>query len=468
MPRLKPPEVKLSPRQAITAAPYAHSLRPGAQTEGTVDGPTLYVRNFDNGGLSRGVEAWAWDTGVLGYANAASGHTAGVYGVSFSEEGKGVFGWARATTGATSGVFGQTDSVEGYGVYGMGPQTGMYAEATATDGFVFGVFGKVASSNGTGVYGWSSAVNGGTGVTGVTDGILGTGIKGLALATTGTARGVWGESDSVDGTGVTGLADATSGETYGVYGKSRSPDGYGGSFENPSGGVALQAVGSGQGRYKAALRVDNTHPDYGMAAYLTNDSQYATAHFSNDGAGEVLYLTNSSSGAAGWPTAGGDYIVARSQDETRIWFRVDGFGNIYTDGVMYPHGADMAEMLPAAAGPEPGDVLVIGADGLLARSTEAYQSSVVGVYSTEPGFVGGQPIEGELEGHVPLAVTGIVPVKVTAENGPIVPGTLLVTSSTPAHAMRAGEDPPVGTVIGKALSALDGDAGVVQMLVMLR
>ena len=39
--------------------------------------------------------------------------------------------------------------------------------------------------------------------------------------------------------------------------------------------------------------------------------------------------------------------------------------------------------------------------------------------------------------EVPLAVIGIVPCKVTAEAGPIVAGDLLVTSSTPGHAMKA-------------------------------
>jgi hypothetical protein len=67
-----------------------------------------------------------------------------------------------------------------------------------------------------------------------------------------------------------------------------------------------------------------------------------------------------------------------------------------------------------------------------------------------------------------LALVGQVPVKVSAENGPIEPGDLLVTSATPGYAMKAGPNPPMGTVIGKALQRLDSGIGVIKMLVMLR
>jgi hypothetical protein len=61
------------------------------------------------------------------------------------------------------------------------------------------------------------------------------------------------------------------------------------------------------------------------------------------------------------------------------------------------------------------------------------------------------------EGNVPLAVAGIVPVKVTGEGGPILPGESLTSSSTPGHAMKAAKIRaggialfPSGVVIGKA------------------
>lgn len=148
-------------------------------------------------------------------------------------------------------------------------------------------------------------------------------------------------------------------------------------------------------------------------------------------------------------------------------FDVSNAGDVHADGTYTSPASDLAEMLPASEGLEPGDVLVIGADGLLTRSTTAYQANVLGVYSTQPAFLGGAS-EDEAAGQVPLAVVGVVPVKVSAENGPIVPGDLLVASSTPGHAMRADANPPVGTVIGKALEGLESGTGVIRMLVVLQ
>ena len=61
-----------------------------------------------------------------------------------------------------------------------------------------------------------------------------------------------------------------------------------------------------------------------------------------------------------------------------------------------------------------------------------------------------------------------MPVKVTNENGSIHPGDRLTTSSTPGCAMKAGKHPEVGTVIGKALGALNADHGTIDMLVVLQ
>jgi len=102
------------------------------------------------------------------------------------------------------------------------------------------------------------------------------------------------------------------------------------------------------------------------------------------------------------------------------------------------------------------------------RSIEAYQASVVGVYSTKPGFLGGASFAEGTEGLVPLAVVGVVPVKASAENGAIRPGDMLVSSSTPGHAMRAGGSVPNGRGIGKALGRLDTGTGLVTILVILQ
>ena len=158
---------------------------------------------------------------------------------------------------------------------------------------------------------------------------------------------------------------------------------------------------------------------------------------------------------------------------------------VRADGTFASPAADLAEMLPASQALEPGDVLVIGSDGKLARSTKPYEATVVGVYSTKPAFLGGTSdtidaapdkrlVDAKTgkqdmtqlgaDGDIPLAVSGVVPVKVSDENGPILPGDLLVASSTPGYAMRAGASAPQGTVIGKALAALEKRTGTIKML----
>jgi hypothetical protein len=136
--------------------------------------------------------------------------------------------------------------------------------------------------------------------------------------------------------------------------------------------------------------------------------------------------------------------------------------------------ADFAEMLPAAEGLEPGEVLIVGPDGKLARSTEPYQTAVVGVYSTRPSYLGNGARFGD-HGYVPLAIAGVVPVKASAENGAIQPGDLLTTSGTPGHAMRA--EPvtvsgitfhPGGVIVGKALEGLSANKGTILVLVTLQ
>ncbi|MEJ2208327.1 MAG: hypothetical protein P8129_04740 [Anaerolineae bacterium] len=175
-----------------------------------------------------------------------------------------------------------------------------------------------------------------------------------------------------------------------------------------------------------------------------------------------------------------DYIWAGSDVDAK--FKVSNIGDVFADGSYHCAGgpgaepgtcviqntpADFAEMLPAQRGLEAGDVLVIGPDGRLARSSRAYQPTVVGVYSTRPGYLGSGEHQGQ-EGYAPLAVVGVVPVKVSTENGPIRPGDLLVASATPGQAMVAGPNPPQGTVIGKALAGLDEGSGVILMLAMLQ
>jgi hypothetical protein len=223
--------------------------------------------------------------------------------------------------------------------------------------------------------------------------------------------------------------------------------------------------GGGSGVDGATLQVTNPNwHSLGVAARFTNKGGWHTAFFENKGPGGVLFLVNQSDGSG---QGGGDFISGKASTQ-QLLFAVKGNGEVRSNVGFNTPAGDFAEMLPAANGLTPGDVLVIGLDGKLTRSTQPNQANVAGVYSTQPGFVGGQPVEGSAAGAIPLAIVGVAPVRVTAETGPIRPGDLLVASAIPGHAMRAGNDPAPGTVIGKALEGLDHATGTINMLVKLQ
>jgi len=157
-------------------------------------------------------------------------------------------------------------------------------------------------------------------------------------------------------------------------------------------------------------------------------------------------------------------IASNTRSCPQIRFRVHANGDVSADGVFIDNGADYAEMFAASGSLQPGDVLAMGPDGKLVKSNEANQNTVVGVYSTKPGFVANGS-QHEAEGYAPVALVGVVPVKVT---GAIKAGDLLVASNVPGHAMRGGGNPAAGTVIGKALQSSKTSYGTVLMLVMTR
>jgi len=244
---------------------------------------------------------------------------------------------------------------------------------------------------------------------------------------------------------------------WGVYG-----------YGTEAGVMGLTETSGGNGVKGSNLGL-NGHGVYAdsMAGGVDGSALYADSRHSN---GVAICANAFSTGTTlmlRHDAGSGDLIRAVRTNPEELRFRVDTSGNVYADGQYRSPAADVAEMLPAAETLEAGDVLSVAADGRLVRSAEAFAADVVGVHSTQAAFLGGAAEETSAC-QVPLAVSGIVPVKACDENGPIVPGDLLVASSLPGRAMRGGTDPPAGTVIGKALQGLAQGSGVIRMLVMLR
>lgn len=567
-------------RQALTAAPYALGLQPGAVIEGNIaialsgistsnssnpvgvygeasgsSGRAVFGNATSTSGANAGVRGEtpstnSGATGVFGLVSSASATGAGVKGQNNGSSGYGVWGngganavgvlgqsdnnygvWGISSsntailgttsinnsnfagvkgTGPAAGVIGQATGT-GYGVQGTGSVgvsgvgtggPGIYGQSDATSSAA-GVYGLVGASSGSpkGVQGVASATSGATyGVHGSSASGSGFGVYGANSATTGAAWGVYGTSASPTGFGVYGINTATSGLNYGVYGYSTSSTGYGVVGEAQNYGVrgyASLGVGvTGAGETGVYGGADSNIGVLGQSNRTNGQGVVGQNYASTGVTYGVKGLASSASGYAGFfvNSGGGNLLAANNADTTTdLEFRVDSNGNVYADGG-YNCGldinaggdtlfneteldpclrdlspADFAEMLPAATTDqlEPADVLVIGPDGALARSSQAYQPTVVGIYSTRPSYLGNSRFANS-DGYAPLALVGIVPVKASAENGPIQPGDMLVAAGTPGHAMKAGQNPPQGTVIGKALAELEAGAGVIQMLVTLQ
>jgi hypothetical protein len=125
----------------------------------------------------------------------------------------------------------------------------------------------------------------------------------------------------------------------------------------------------------------------------------------------------------------------------------------------------------------PLNTSLVGVDGTVRAGdvvtvTEAPPGKVVlAVLPVDKGVVGivGGSSEASWSGQAPLVVAGVVAFcNVDATNGAIAVGDLLISSSTPGHAMRANETPPPGTVIAKALEPLEGGTGTIRVLVLSR
>ncbi|MBN2187560.1 MAG: hypothetical protein JW732_08985 [Dehalococcoidia bacterium] len=190
-----------------------------------------------------------------------------------------------------------------------------------------------------------------------------------------------------------------------------------------------------------------------------------------DAGGDALRVQNAGQdGLRIFNGVGRDYIRAGSDAD--VDFKVTNTGAAYADGG-WQGAADFAELMSTEGITEdyqPGDVLVISdeQDRAVQLSSRPYSSAVIGVYSEEPGFLGSPHVMEDQNGdELPVAVLGIVPCKVSAENGPVHRGDLLTTSSTPGHAMKATEM-KLGTMLGKALGELESGTGVIDILVTLQ
>jgi hypothetical protein len=282
-----------------------------------------------------------------------------------------------------------------------------------------------------GVHGKSESTAGGVGY-GVCGEAIGTGVAGFSS----TWHGVYGESQST--TGGASVCGENKHEGIGVLGKSQSGVGVWGSsvdFE----GVHAET----KSRSTAALAAFQTTLDSDTPALYAKHDGYRTA---------AIFEGN--------VHINGDVHLTRN-------ITVAG------DVVLSARGADCAEDFDIAHDGlvEPGTVMVLGDEGALYQSRQAYDKRVAGVISGagdyRPGIVlDKQPSQLNRQ---PIALVGKVYCKVDASYAAIAVGDLLTTSSSPGHAMKA-TDPSMafGAVIGKALRPLREGCGLIPILIALQ
>ena len=229
----------LTPRQPITATPYALSLQPGAVISSTEPVGVSVYANDAPGQIALYAEADQTDsvavygnseenTAVFGNSGTGRGvwgqsmHGEGVYGETFGITSAGVYG--RATGNFSHGIVGE--SINGFGVRGISDDS-------------YGVDGE-SYSNQPGVNGYNNQING-IGVRGQANksgsvGVFGSNVNSTAVFGESTnGKAVWGQSSNDNGVfgssaaantaGVHGINDTASG--IGVFGEANAAGGVG-------------------------------------------------------------------------------------------------------------------------------------------------------------------------------------------------------------------------------------------------
>jgi hypothetical protein len=148
-------------------------------------------------------------------------------------------------------------------------------------------------------------------------------------------------------------------------------------------------------------------------------------------------------------------------------------GDVVLTGAVMSTGGDCAEDfgIEETHAVDPGTVMVIGDEGSLRPSRQAYDRRVAGVIAGAGAYRPGIVLDrvASQANRQPVALFGKVYCKVDARYSPIEVGDLLTTSATPGYAMKA-EDPArsFGAVIGKALQPLKEGGALIPILVSLQ
>ena len=257
------------------------------------------------------------------------------------------------------------------------------------------------------------------------------------------ARNESPESGSVGLAGVAGVTSAGHTRTYGVVGHS----GHVGVRGQSSGGTDESDRGCG------VLGVSR----FGAGGIFASEhgfSLVAEGHGALKQYDESLNLTGN-----------GDALLVNGRSvfngTLHIHNKTADESGIYPSNLVEIFEIDDAEYV------QPGDILVVSEGGrsILSRARTEYNRSVIGVVSGNPTII--INTNGTKQKAYPVALTGTVLCRIDARQKPVRPGDPVVTSSTPGCGMGGVVDSfdKIGTVIGKALDALDDGIALVPVFI---
>lgn len=329
---------------------------------------------------------------------------------------------------------------------------------------------------------------GGEGVLGVS--VAGCGVRGVSTS----GRGVVAESDTdyalrASSRTMPGIR-SSSAEARAIEGWGNKDDGVWGISKLATG---VHGVSEGQGTGVVG------ESKVGRGVHGASETWQGVFGFSRDNAGIVGESTkfhavfghshsSNNGGVIGINDAGGWGVIGRSKTNTGVsgesdsgvgvhgrGGRLAGFfeGDVEVTGDIRLANADCAEDFDVYGTDkvEPGTVMVLGEEGALLESQQAYDKRVAGVISGAGDFKPGIILDTrQSQGNrQPVALMGKVFCKVDAQFGAIEVGDLLTTSPTPGHAMKT--DNPFkafGAVIGKALRPLTEGQALIPILIALQ
>jgi hypothetical protein len=278
--------------------------------------------------------------------------------------------------------------------------------------------------------------------------------------------GVTGEGSGVGAIGVSGNG---TGGGRGVVGVSDTNAGVEGDSSTTSGiGVYGSATGGGRG----VVGVSDTSA--GVEGDSSTTSGIGVYGRATGGARGVVGVSDTNTGIEGDSTSGYG-VYGTSQTGTAGYFQgnVEVTGTVTVGGDVVLTNSDCAEDFDVGPSEtiEPGMVLIVGDDGLLQPSRQAYDSRVAGVVSGACEFRPGITLGRQETGgpRVPVALVGKVYCMVDAQYGPVRVGDLLTSSPTVGHAMAVRDRIMAsGSVLGKALKPLSTGCSLIPILVCLQ